>query len=614
MRIAAEAKALNSEMDGRELTITISDQQAKVSNHSRKSSQLGFIGVKSAVSNCSRVFGIFLLSTLAITTARILAPFEVGKDQSVQLEAAQRLADGLGLTTTNQANSPFFDISESPVPGYLSQWPPGFSIIVAGFLLTGLPLLASLKIIYGVTTLVGWLGWATLASYLTSAPIRLGTRNLNIHFFAAAILPIFTTPLWNGTDIFLWACIPFVVLLLNKTSTEPRSNTALVSAGLLFGFACAMRYASAFLALAALLILIQVSYPRVTPFLRRLLVFSLPSLAIAGAIFVYIKISSLSPSGLPARLTATSEGLTAVPAKVQAILNGSSVTSNLIFGFPLLDWAVTKVNSRPLSYGVGASCLLIIFSLPLIVLRSRASTATKPQADLALSLSFLPLSLTAFLILTKLLSDSSLFKIRRYYEPVILCSIFIFYELASKRAAHRIVRHTSIAIVFLFIAYTMSFNSGLLLIPERRDQLVQSVLAFTPARGARQHSTSLDLDFPSRKLYSWKESSRLKVKQLYEAHPEALFIAQEYPLFVYDGFRGGGPVPGLELICYPGATYLKQAHTSKPIKVFWVLASATTPDFIRDSDLKLIHFDPVEKTSIYESDLPAGYKFLGDKQ
>lgn len=614
MKVAAEGQPLGTEMYSGELAIATSHPKVEDADSRRKSSLIELISIELGGNNCSRVLVIFLLSALVITAARVLSPFEVGKDQSVQLETAQRLADGLGLTTTNQANSPVFDISEPPAPGYLSQWPPGFSIVIAGFLLTGLPLVASLKIVYGVTTLLGWLGWANIASYLTSEPIRIGTRDLNLHFFAAAILPILTTPLWNGTDIFLWAGIPYLVLLLNKNVLDQRSYAIPLFAGLLFGFLCAMRYASAFLALASVLILVQVSYPRFKPFLGRLVVFFLPSMVIILSFFAYMSVTSHDSSGLPAQLDATSGGIAALLTKAQAILRGSSVTSYLIFGFPLLDAVVTRINFRPFSYAVGTICLLVILLLPLVVLKSRASINSSTRQHLVLSLSFLPLSLTVFLAASRLLSDWALFKIRRYYEPLILGSIFLFYELATRRGNYRIIRASSIVIVSLFIGYTLLFNAAQLLLPNRRDQLIQSVLAFTPARSARQHSTSQDLSFPSREIYSWKESSRLKVKQLYEAHPEALFIAQEYPLYIYDGFQGEGPVPGKHLIDYQGANYLRQAYTSRAIKVFWVMASGTKLDFIDDSHLKLVHSDPIEKTSIYESDLPAGFRFLTEKR
>jgi hypothetical protein len=602
-----------SEVYEKEVTVTVSDRHVETPDLRRTSSLLSLMGGNKSRVN-SRVLGIFLLSALIVTTGRLLAPFEVGTDQSVQLEAAERLTDGMGLTTTNDPNHLSFDISELPAPGYLVQWPPGFSLLVSGFLFAGFSLLASLKIIYAIATLTGWLGWAIIASQLLSEPLRLFGRPLNIHFLIAALLPVFSTPLWKGTDIFLWAAIPFLVLLLFKARRDQSSFVPVMSAGLLFGLTCAIRYASAFLFLAAVLILLQVSYPRIKLFLKRLAVFLLPPLLIVISIAAYMKMSSHGSSGLPAQMTAASGVLAGMFEKVQVILNGSPVTSNLILGFPLLDQLVSAVNSRPLNYVVGSACLMAIVCLPLMVLRSRAPIPQKAQEDLALSLSFLPLSLTVFLIVLRLLSDSSLFKVRRYYEPVALCCIFVFYEIASKRIAHRKVRAASVAIVTIFVAYVILFNSALLVVPARRDQLVQSVLGFTPAKSPRQHTTSQELQFPSWRLYSWKESSRAIVKQLYEANPEALFIAQEYPVYIYDRFQETGPAPGRSVIDFPGVEFLKRAHVSRPIKVFWVIQPATKLDFIPDSFLKLVHFDPIEQTKIYESDFPAGFKLSGGEQ
>jgi hypothetical protein len=589
-----------------DLAVVDQDQQSEDSNTRSRRLLSRLLGVQ-PYSDTLKVLSIFLISAFAVTTARVLAPFEVGKDQSVQLETAHRLAGGMGLTTTNQANPPSFDLSERPKPGYLVQWPPGLSLLVAGFLIAGLPLLASLKIIYAAATLAGWLGWALIASRLMSTPITSFGRVLNVHFVLAATAPVFTTPLWNGTDVFLWAGTPLLVLLLVRTSTNRASYVAITGAGVLVGLLCFMRYASAFLALAAVLILIQISYPRLRLLLGHLLAFLLPSLIVVVAIAVYLQVSAHNASGLPAQLTSTSRLVVHMPARVKAIIHGSPVTSNLIFGAPWLNQAVSRINSTPVSYAVGLVCLLVIFSFPLILLRSRGSGVQKPKNDLALSLSFLPLSLTIFMILMRLLSDSALFRIKRYYEPLILCSILICYEIASRRRAPRFIRVSSIGIVALFLGYTLLFNSTLLLVPEKRGQTVQTVLGFTPAQSPYRHSTSQDIGYPSWRLYSWKESSRLKVKQLYEAYPEALFVAQEYPLYIYDMLHGG-PTPGLNLIDYQGSTFLRKARVGKAVKVFWVMGSGTKVDFVRDARIKIIHSDPIEQTTIYESDFPAGYE------
>src|SRR5262245_19744651 len=107
----------------------------------------------------NRVFSIIIVSALVLIAARFVAPFEVGKDQSSQLEAAQNLVQGRGLTTTNDVAPASFDITVDPQPRYLTWWPPGFSLILAAFLDLGFSLLLSLKLIYTATTLVGWIGW-----------------------------------------------------------------------------------------------------------------------------------------------------------------------------------------------------------------------------------------------------------------------------------------------------------------------------------------------------------------------------------------------------------------------------------------------------------------------
>src|SRR5689334_4917472 len=95
----------------------------------------------------------------AITVMRLFSAFEIGIDQAIQLEAAERFVRGLGLTSTYFGTHPL-DLSQSTSAEYLTWFPPGFSVIVAIFLAIGVPLNASLRILYGSVTLIGWFGWA----------------------------------------------------------------------------------------------------------------------------------------------------------------------------------------------------------------------------------------------------------------------------------------------------------------------------------------------------------------------------------------------------------------------------------------------------------------------
>jgi hypothetical protein len=79
---------------------------------------------------------------------------------------------------------------------------------------------------------------------------------------------------------------------------------------------------------------------------------------------------------------------------------------------------------------------------------------------------------------------------------------------------------------------------------------------------------------------------------------------------MYDRFEGTGLVPGENMRKFPGITYLKGAYTSRPVKVFWIVGANMKLDFIPASNLKPVFYDPIERTRIYESDFPAGYRFF----
>jgi hypothetical protein len=556
----------------------------------------------------ARLFLLVLLTSAAIVvTARMLAPFEVGKDQAAQLEAAQRLADGLGLTTNNGAPPHSFDIAEPPNAMYLTQWPPGLSLIVAGPLMIGVPLLISLKIIYGTITLVGWLGWGIIASRFTSGQLKLWGRLLHAELVVAAILPIFVTPRWAGTDVFLWAGIPFVVLLLLRSASRKPLSGPLLGAGLLFGLLYCVRYTSFFLVIAAFFILLQTSYPHIKSSLNKLAVFLLSSGIVILPTVIYVKRFSHNNSVLttfvnPAPVTPD------VWSTISAMVEGSSVLSYLVFGSPVPYQIAYHSKSPALNSALGVASLLIILLLPLFLIRGRVVDTFK--GDTALSLSFVMIALVIFLIGARLITQSHLFAVGRYYEPASLCGVLIFYGIVRSSRANWVARRVAGSVVVIFILYLGAFGPVLALIPERRDRLIQAVLSFTPSKSDRYPSTSLPIAFPSYRIYSQKEGSRKKIRELHDAYPDALFFVKETPFFIYDRFREGGPVPGTTIRDFPDRSFWRQAYTPKSVKVFWVLELNTKMDFVPEDKLKLVYYDPFEETKIFESDFPAGYRFI----
>jgi hypothetical protein len=564
-------------------------------------------------SNKTRVLSIFLISAIIIILARLLAPFEVGKDQALQLEAAGRLSSGLGLTSTYFTTPHPADISTAPEPVHLTWWPPALSVLVAGFLALGIPLEVSLKMIYGVITLIGWIGWAIIASHFLAKPVTLGRRSYPVQFIIAAFLPIVATPLWQGTDIFLWAGIPLVALWLLRSRESGSFVPYIVLAGLTFGFLYSVRYASAFLGLAALLILAQANLPNIKAVIKKSSVFIISSLLVIVPTLLYIKLFSRHDSVLPEYFDTLHK-----TSNLQALLglvNGTRVTSVLLFGSNLFYLALLKLPTI-LSNAIGVCCFIAIILLPYIVLRRSAVSRKEYQKDIALTLSLLPLSLVVFLIASSLMARSHLFGIERYYKPLMLCCPLIFYEIAASKSLNRVLRGVSITFLFMFAFYICIFIPISGLSGERQARLVQTILSYTPSRSPGQSSTSQAINYPSRQIYSLKENSRSKVRELAQAYPGAIFYLANQAYFIYetDSLHPDGAKPGITFRRLPRRVFWNSAFTSKPVRVFWVLDQDTRFDFVPDSNLKLVYSDPYEKTRILESEFPAGYRFFNDAE
>ncbi|MEL6383761.1 MAG: hypothetical protein AAFQ89_15160, partial [Cyanobacteria bacterium J06626_18] len=97
-----------------------------------------------------------MIAAVYVTLIRLLGPIQIHWDLSVQLDAAHRLAKGLGLTN---AFSSQLDLNQPPIAETLTHFPPGLSLLVAGFLYFKIPVEVALKIIYGLATMAGWFCW-----------------------------------------------------------------------------------------------------------------------------------------------------------------------------------------------------------------------------------------------------------------------------------------------------------------------------------------------------------------------------------------------------------------------------------------------------------------------
>ena len=189
--------------------------------------------------------GLWVASATVVAVARFLSVAKPSHDLSYQLEAAQNLLAGNGLTFFQHFSA---NLAEPGRLVTLTHFPAGYSLLAAALMGVGLDVGMIIKVLGAAATVIGWLGWGRLAA----AYFRTATLTPMSRFAASAIAigtPVLFTPAWGGTDVFLWAIAPWVVLLVTTPGALQRPTLAVDwFIGLLCGLAFLFRYASVFLA------------------------------------------------------------------------------------------------------------------------------------------------------------------------------------------------------------------------------------------------------------------------------------------------------------------------------------------------------------------------------
>lgn len=545
------------------------------------------------------VFRLFLLSAAFVVALRILSPFEVGWDQAIQLEAAHRLVQGSGLTSTF-FSTPYPDLNQTPTPDYLTWFPPGFSLAVAALISIKLPLAVSLKIIYGITTMAGWFGWAIIGCHFLSKPIRLMKRSFPAHILIAAILPIFYTPKWSGTNIFLWAGVPFFFILLLYSVRQTSGGMAFVAlSGLLSGLLFSLHFSSAFLAIAAFFILGKAKFPYIKSFMKNYAIFIFSSFLSIILIFRSASAGKILPD------YASTGGLLNLSDVFYRILYNLSTISILLPLAAVLRLLRYVRKYAVINYAYGIICLGCIFLLPAIIIKAKRICVSSSRKDISVLLSFLPISLVILLIACMFVDPYNFLGTSRYYIPIIPIIIYIAYEITVLRNSPQIMKTVLSAFFFIFAAYNLLYQPSFLLTGKSPD-LAQSVLGIRPVEY---------IHYPGNKIFSKNEYSRLALKRLQEADPEALFFVHNHPLYIYAGNHKLRPIYG--------SGFWKQAYLSEKTRIYLVSDTPYCNGIYATGDeedepikelsslpgIRRIFKDPYSKMEILVSDLPRGYRF-----
>lgn len=578
--------------------------------------------------------GVFL--TLLITAAiiiliRLFGPLMIGWDLSIQLEAAYRMAQGMGLTN---AFSPQLDLSQPPISETLVHFPPGLPLLVAAFLHLGISLSSALKIIYGLTTIIGWLAWSVIASRCLVGFFRLGKYTLPLNWVIAVILPLLYTPSWTiqGTDIFLWAGTPVVTLLLLYGFKKRLHPVSTIWLGILIGLLLSFRYASGFLLIAALLVVIYRFSPRVKSIVTHCCILLLSAASVMVPAFLFINLSKTQPD-----VNAFGNLLYHHGAKY---LNESSgnwfleSVNTLFSGFSSL-YFLTGINVRtlqevlinypPLIFFTGLAFLLFFLSLPLVFMKYIKDCENRSRSDchrleIPLLLSILIVSFIIFssLIAFKL-TYTPLF-IERYYLPLSTCLVLIAYRLLTIPSFFSPYRQIDKTLILAFLAYNLlaapayyAFDSG-----------VKSFAALPFGLPPSHYSHYYDIPYPSNRLLTEQDEVLSFLIELEHKNPDALFFSQKYSTYMsYINFKDPSKFRRI-----PDQFFWENAYLSKTSKIFWIIDYKGCPQicasggfFNYDSrenailalaslpNLEVVFQSPTDSTTIMVSDLPANYRF-----
>jgi len=230
---------------------------------------------------------LWLVPVCLVVLLRLIHSTTLGYDPAIQLQAARNLLNGRGLTVYSIPGES--DLSAPNRLQVLTYFPAGYSVCAAAVLALGCSAFSALKFLGAAATILGWWGWARLAYFFMRDGLERSAFCRAVAIAIAIVTPFLTTPPWTGTDIFLWATVPWIMQFLTRSARSDGQYPIYfdLAAGALCGLAILMRYQALFLAAYACLLIALQSFAKVSLFFRRIALFVLGLAPFVGAqIFV----------------------------------------------------------------------------------------------------------------------------------------------------------------------------------------------------------------------------------------------------------------------------------------------------------------------------------------
>jgi hypothetical protein len=552
---------------------------------------------------------LWLYSASFVTVLRFFHAAYPEYDLGIQLEAAQNLLAGHGLSNY-QPTGP--DLADSTLVT-LTWFPSGYSLCTAALMALGLNVGLAVKVLAAPATMLGWWGWGTYAYPFFSDGLKRNTLWRCIAVAIAVATPLlFSTP-WIGTDIFLWATVPWVLLCVLKGAddTVPRHWRFDAIAGFLCGLVLLMRYLSLFLAVYAACVMFWQSRLRIKLFLPRLVAFglgALPAFMLQFYVMYFLATLTPTPGGLSLNYP------WGVIAK--RLLDGLSLlhTAN----YPWIFWIPGKVRTILLPVSVdqihwqlGITLIgFFVLAVTLGMFKVEFTAASTDPRILALGLFIaLPLVLWGCTLLASYhyISD------QRYYWPILPLSIFVIYWIASttsmntKHNVAAFVRGTSVVYItaylaMIFVCITLLFVPGSIGATQRR-KLIGT--AFHP--------------WPSMAVTHELSPARQFVKRLLKDQPQTLLLTTT-PLFTWDPTVDRSRLRDMNCredpsryVTGPARIVILTRDEGQPLEMWYWSQEGRyerADCFERLPDLNLLERFPDEEFKVLETRLAAGQRVL----
>ncbi len=392
---------------------------------------------------------------MLVILARSLSAADLGYDVALQIQAAQNLLEGHGLSIYSLDGED--DLAKPSRLLTLTYFPAGYSFFAAALLALGFSPGGVVKTVGAAGTILGWWGWARLAHPFFSQGLK---RGFALRWAGAAIAvstPLLFTPPWNTTDIFLWAAVPWVLWWVVMASDENASRGRWLDAlaGAVCGLSLLIRYASMFLAAyAAFLIFCQArTHPRLLA--RRGAAFTAGLLPLLSLQLYFIQFVS-APETRPGGVTLSKGVVGGLERHWKVLAELTSANFAMVWWMPrkVVQFLTQPGDQAP--WLLAATFAVLGLLLPLFAMKLGCRRLTTASRDVRVAAIGLFVAIPFFLWACSLVGGVAYTGELRYYLPLLPLAVFVAYALALPERNHesevqRLLRITSCGYVTAYL-------------------------------------------------------------------------------------------------------------------------------------------------------------------